>query len=252
MTRLVAIATLAAVIGAAFPLHAAVNQRDLKEVTAAPPVQATLPLNLPLLGEDDISKPLRFWLAKKPSVWVLADYTCKTLCGPVISIVSDALARSGLRPGEDFRLIVAGLDPKDTAADAASMKLAQVGRDSENSAASYFLRGDSEAIPGLGPPHVRHRAVAARKPFSFMSFMVAVPSAIKVFNWTATLHKGSIRFDAPMLYALAFIGLFTIGGLTGLFLACLAFDVHATDTYFVVAHGSDRKRSLRAHPSTER
>ena len=58
--------------------------------------------------------------------------------------------------------------------------------------------------------------------FSLMSFLVAVPSAIKVFNWTATLHKGSIRFDAPMLYALGFIGLFTIGGLTGLFLASLA------------------------------
>ena len=51
------------------------------------------------------------------------------------------------------------------------------------------------------------------------SFLVAVPSAIKVFNWTATLYKGTIRFDAPMLYALGFIGLFTIGGLTGLFLA---------------------------------
>lgn len=149
MTRLVAIATLAAVIGAAVPLHAAVTQRDLKEVAAAPPVQATLPLNLPLQGEDDISKPLRFWLGQKPSVWVLADYTCKTLCGPVISIVSDALAQSGLRAGEDFRLIVVGLDPKDTAADAASMKLAQVGRDNENSAASYFLRGDSEAIDAL-------------------------------------------------------------------------------------------------------
>ena len=72
--------------------------------------------------------------------------------------------------------------------------------------------------------------------FSFMSFIVAVPSAIKVFNWTATMHKGWIRFDAPMLYALGFIGLFTIGGLTGLFLACLAYDVYVTDTYFVVAH----------------
>jgi cytochrome c oxidase subunit I len=72
--------------------------------------------------------------------------------------------------------------------------------------------------------------------FSFMSFVVAVPSAIKVFNWTATLHKGWVHFDAPMLYALAFIGLFTIGGLTGLFLACLAYDVYVTDTYFVVAH----------------
>ena len=53
-----------------------------------------------------------------------------------------------------------------------------------------------------------------------------MPSAIKVFNWTATLYKGSIRFDAPMLYALGFVGLFTIGGLTGLFLAALALDVH--------------------------
>src|SRR6185312_17134089 len=67
-------------------------------------------------------------------------------------------------------------------------------------------------------------------------FAVAVPSAIKVFNWLATLHKGTIAFDAPMLYALGFILLFTIGGLTGLFLATLAFDVHVTATYFVVAH----------------
>ena len=55
--------------------------------------------------------------------------------------------------------------------------------------------------------------------FSLLSFLVAIPSAIKVFNWTATLYKGSIRLDTPMLYALGFIGLFTIGGLTGLFLA---------------------------------
>jgi cytochrome c oxidase subunit 1 len=72
--------------------------------------------------------------------------------------------------------------------------------------------------------------------FSLMSFLVAVPSAIKVFNWTATLHKGSIAFDAPMLYALGFIGLFTMGGLTGLVVATLALDVHLTDTYFVIAH----------------
>jgi cytochrome c oxidase subunit 1 len=72
--------------------------------------------------------------------------------------------------------------------------------------------------------------------FSALSFAVAIPSAIKVFNWTATLYKGHIEFRTPILYAFGFIGLFTIGGLTGLFLASIATDVHLTDTYFVVAH----------------
>jgi len=72
--------------------------------------------------------------------------------------------------------------------------------------------------------------------FSLLSFLVAIPSAIKVFNWTATLYKGSISYEAPMLYAMGFIGLFTMGGLTGLFLASLATDVHLNGTYFVVAH----------------
>jgi cytochrome c oxidase subunit 1 len=72
--------------------------------------------------------------------------------------------------------------------------------------------------------------------FSILTMFVAIPSAIKVFNWTATMYKGSIRLDTPMLYAIGFIGLFTIGGLTGVFLAALGIDVHVTDTYFIVAH----------------
>ncbi|MGA2710748.1 MAG: cytochrome c oxidase subunit I [Steroidobacteraceae bacterium] len=72
--------------------------------------------------------------------------------------------------------------------------------------------------------------------FSLLTFLVSVPSAIKVFNWTATLYKAHISFQAPMLYALGFVGLFTIGGLTGLFLASLGLDVQLHDTYFVVAH----------------
>ena len=83
---------------------------------------------------------------------------------------------------------------------------------------------------------VTGQSVYAGLIFSMLSFLVAIPSAIKVFNWTATLYKGSISYDAPMLYALGFIGLFTMGGLTGLFLASLATDVHLNGTYFIVAH----------------
>ena len=72
--------------------------------------------------------------------------------------------------------------------------------------------------------------------FSLFSYLVAVPSAIKVFNWSATLYKGSITFSTPMLYAFGFIGLFTMGGLTGMFVASLGINVHVTDTYFIIAH----------------
>ena len=105
-----------------------------------------------------------------------------------------------------------------------------------------FVAFSSVAIAVLGflvwghHMFVASQSVYASLVFSFLSFFVAVPSAIKVFNWTATLYKGSISYDTPMLYAFGFIGLFTIGGLTGTFLATLGFDVHVTDTYFVVAH----------------
>lgn len=105
-----------------------------------------------------------------------------------------------------------------------------------------FIVGSTLGIAGFGflvwghHMFVSGQSAYAGLIFSFISFLVAVPSGIKVFNWTATLYKGSVSWESPMLYALGFIGLFVIGGLTGLYLATISVNVHLTDTYFVVAH----------------
>lgn len=105
-----------------------------------------------------------------------------------------------------------------------------------------FIAFSSLAIAGIGFFVWGHHMFVASQSmyqgivFSLLSFIVAVPSAVKIFNWTATLVKGEIHLNAPMYYALSFMGLFTIGGLTGLYLSSMGTDVHLTATYFVVAH----------------
>src|SRR5512133_2613508 len=105
-----------------------------------------------------------------------------------------------------------------------------------------FIAMSSLAIAALGflvwahHMFVSGMAVYSAMVFSLLTYLVAIPSAIKTFNWAATLYKGSIAWSTPMIYAFCFLGLFMIGGMTGLFLGNLAVDVHVTDTYFVVAH----------------
>jgi cytochrome c oxidase subunit 1 len=154
----------------------------------------------PALGGDPILFQHLFWFYSHPAVYIMVL--------PGMGVVSEIIPCFARRPIFGYRLIAYS-----------SIGIAVLG---------FLVWGHHMFVSG--------QSMYAGMVFSILSFLVAVPSAIKVFNWTATLYKGSIRFDTPMLYALGFIGLFTLGGLTGLMLATLAVDVHVHDTYFVVAH----------------
>jgi cytochrome c oxidase subunit 1 len=154
----------------------------------------------PAIGGDPLLFQHLFWFYSHPAVYVMIL--------PAMGVVSEVVPCFARNPVFGYRSMAYAI-----------LTIASVG---------FLVWGHHMFVSGQSP--------AASLVFSMLSFIVAIPSAIKVFNWTATLYKGSIRFDAPMLYALGFVGLFTIGGLTGLFLASLTLDVHLTDTYFVVAH----------------
>jgi cytochrome c oxidase subunit I len=154
----------------------------------------------PAIGGDPILFQHMFWFYSHPAVYIMI------LPGMgVISELVTCFSRKGIF-GYPF---IAG----------SSLGIAIIG---------FLVWGHHMFVTGM--------SMYASLYFSLLTMLVAVPSAIKIFNWTATMFRGSISFDTPMLYAFGFIGLFTIGGLTGLFLATLGVDVHVTDTYFVVAH----------------
>jgi cytochrome c oxidase subunit 1 len=154
----------------------------------------------PALGGDPVLFQHLFWFYSHPAVYIMVL--------PGMAVVSEIIPCFARRPIFGYRFIAY-----------ASIAIAVLG---------FLVWGHHMFVSG--------QSMYGGMVFSLLSFLVAIPSAIKVFNWSSTLYKGSIRLDTPMLYALGFIGLFTIGGLTGLFLAMLGLDVHVHDTYFVVAH----------------
>jgi cytochrome c oxidase subunit 1 len=154
----------------------------------------------PALGGDPVLFQHLFWFYSHPAVYIMVL--------PAMGVLSELISTFSRKPIFGYKLVAFS-----------SVAIAVLG----------FLVWGHHLF-------VSTQSVYAGMVFSFLSYFVAIPSAIKVFNWTATLYKGSISYATPMLYAFGFIGLFTIGGLTGLFVASLGIDVHVTDTYFVVAH----------------
>ncbi len=154
----------------------------------------------PHLGGDPLLFQHLFWFYSHPAVYLMVL--------PAMGVVSEVITCFARKPIFGYPFIAFS-----------SLSIAVLG---------FLVWGHHMFVSG--------QSVYAGLTFSFLSMLVAIPSAVKVFNWTATLHKGTISLDTPMLYALGFIGLFTLGGLTGVFLATLAVDQHVHDTYFVVAH----------------
>ncbi len=152
------------------------------------------------LGGDPILFQHFFWFYSHPAVYIMIL--------PAMGIISEVIPVFSRKPIFGYRAIAYS-----------SVAIAFIG---------FLVWGHHMFVSG--------QSRLAGTLFSFLTFMVAIPSAVKVFNWLATMYRGSIVLRAPMLYAIMFLLLFAIGGLTGLFLGSLATDVHLHDTYFVVAH----------------
>jgi cytochrome c oxidase subunit 1 len=154
----------------------------------------------PAVGGDPLLFQNMFWFYSHPAVYIMIL--------PGMGVVSEVIAAFARKPVFGYSMVAM-----------CSVAIAVLG---------FLVWGHHLFVAGISA----HAALM----FSILSYLVAIPSAIKVFNWTATLHRGAITLNTPLLYALAFIGLFTMGGLTGLYLASLGIDVQVHDTFFVVAH----------------
>jgi len=154
----------------------------------------------PALGGDPVLFQHFFWFYSHPAVYIMIL--------PGMGIISEVITTFARRHVFGYRFIAFS-----------SIAIAVLG---------FLVWGHHMFVSG--------QSEVATMVFSFLTFFVAIPSAIKVFNWTTTMYRGQIALDTPMLYALSFLFLFSIGGLTGIFLGALSVDVHLTDTYFVVAH----------------
>ncbi len=154
----------------------------------------------PTLGGDPVLFEHLFWFYSHPAVYIMVL--------PGMGVISEIVPAFAQKKIFGYRFIAY-----------ASIALASL---------TFFVWGHHMFVNG--------ESDTAALVFSILSFAVAVPSAVKVYNWTATIYKGSIRLKTPMIYAMGYIGLFVIGGLTGLFLATLSINEHVHGTYFVVAH----------------
>jgi cytochrome c oxidase subunit 1 len=154
----------------------------------------------PALGGDPLLYQHMFWIYSHPAVYIMIL--------PAMGVVSEILPTFCKKDIFGYKQIALS-----------SLAIALIG---------YLVWGHHMFVSGISD--------TSRMIFSLLTFLVAIPTGVKVFNWVATMYKGSIELRAPMLWAMAFILIFSIGGLTGLVVGAIATDVHVTDTYFVVAH----------------